>query len=78
MAKEKENSIGEQVNDAAPEEATQQPATAQSPVFLTASTREELAQKVKEFVAANAGAIVGIVAKDYVTGEFSIRIDIIN
>lgn len=78
MAKDKENSIGEQVNDAAPEEVTQQPAKAQSPVFLTASAREDLAEKVKEYKADHPGVIAGVVTKDYVTGEFSIRIDITN
>lgn len=78
MAKDKENPIDEQVGGAASEETTQQPAQAQSPVFLTASTREELAQKVKDYKADHTGAIAGVVTKDYVTGEFSIRIDINN
>lgn len=78
MAKEKENSIDEQVSGATSEETAQQPARIQSPVILTASTREELAQKAKEFKSNHAGAIAGVVVKDYVTGEFSIRIDINN
>ncbi len=78
MAKEKENQTDEQVGGAASEETTQQPAKIQSPVILTASTREELARKVKEFKSNHAGAIAGVVEKNYETGEFSIRIDINN
>ena len=52
----------------------------ESPVILTAPTREELMQKFKELKDQNDGAILstGAIGKDYSTGTYILLVDIIN
>lgn len=52
----------------------------ESPVTLTAPTREELMQKFNELKAKNDGAILstGAVGRVYETGTYMLMVDIIN
>lgn len=73
QAEETQQQAQEQAN--APEAAASE---VETPVILTASTREELNTKVEEFIAATPGAVAGIIGYDQMARLYSIRIDIIN
>lgn len=63
-----------------PQQAQPAASAIESPVTLTAPTREELMQKFNELKAKNDGAILstGAVGRVYATGTYMLMVDIIN